>query len=195
MELKNASCRAVFVFFITVLLASLALVVLALQENFSAVSSRIIDVASYISDINLTTAEKCTSVMATVTRESSFQHAHDTLPENREGKNWSIAKCFATSPSDEELSRLLPDLIMRKFRLMYLLNPATGVRGECLVSWNNGTWQHEAVMILQHHAMRALYDNKSTGVGRAVGYKWGFGSGISLLAKSIVPAVVNDHPV
>jgi hypothetical protein len=115
--------------------------------------------------------------------------------KHKDGKNWSVVKWFASSPSDAELSRLLPALTNRKARLMYLVNPETGQWSECLVSWKEGTWQHKATMILQEHAERASRAEKSTDVARVTGYVWGFGSGISLLAKSVVHAVVNDRMV
>jgi hypothetical protein len=115
-------------------------------------------------------------------------------PANQD-KNWSLTKCFASSPSDQELSRLLPDLTMRNFRLIYLVNPETGLWSECLVRWNYGTWQHQAAMLLQNHSVRALHAKQRGDVDVTVGFKWGFGSGLTCLAKSIVPAVINDRPV
>jgi hypothetical protein len=111
------------------------------------------------------------------------------------GKNWTVVRWFDASPSPEELTKLLPELNKRNARLMYSYNEQSDQWSECLISWKEGTWQHAAMLKLRNHAERATRANKSADVIKVLGFRWGFGSGVTSLSRSIVHAVVKDQPV
>ncbi len=124
-----------------------------------------------------------------------IHHDDDVARNSNDGKNWSVVRWFDASPSSEQLSELLPDLNDRNITLMYMVNPKTDQWSECLVRWNKGTWQHQATLRLQDHTRRATRATNTKEVGKIVGLKWGFGSGISTLARGIAHGLARDEPV
>jgi hypothetical protein len=138
------------------------------------------------------------------TNGTNFQRVFATTPEvasiddvakHHNGKNWSVVKWFDASPTAAQLSELLPELNSRNTRLMYLVNPETEQWTECLVRWDEGTWQHQAILRMQDHAGRAARATKAKDVGKIMGFKWGFGSGISAMARGITHGLSRDEPV
>jgi hypothetical protein len=159
-------------------------------------------VALYATNLNVSELDCPSSPGRNITQSKNLSDAAELLgpaqlqaDKDGHGKNWTIVKWFDVTPPPEELATLLPELNKRNVRLMYSYNPQSERWSECIVSWKAGTWQHTATMRLQRHADRAAHANSSMDVIRVLGYRWGFGSGISSLSRSMVHAIVKDQPV